>query len=91
MRLDITDILVNPVLGDGGGNGGEISGGADEAIFPDPGVDKVGEVAILEFVCQGGHIGDIGITAVLLHQLPQGGERDGAFEVDVEFYFGQGV
>jgi hypothetical protein len=26
-----------------------------------------------------------------LHELPQSGEGDGAFEVDVEFYFGQGV
>ena len=91
MGLDITNILISPVLGHGGGDGGEIGGGADEAIFPNPSVDKVREVAVLEFACQRCHIGDIGIAAVLLHQLPQGGEGDGAFEVDVEFYFGQGV
>ena len=76
-------------MGDGSGDGGEISGGADEAIFPDPSVDKLREVAVLEFACQGCHIGYIGVAAVLLHELPQGGEGDGAFEMDVEFYFGQ--
>ncbi len=91
MGLDITNILLSPVLGYCGGNSGEIGGGADKAIFPNPSVDKVREVAVLEFACQRCHIGDIGITAVLLHQLPQGGEGYGAFEVDVEFYFGQGV
>ena len=91
MGLDITNILLSPVLGHGGSDGGEIGGGANEAIFPNPCVDKVREVAVLEFACQRCHIGDIGITAVLLHQLPQGGEGDGAFEVDVELYFGQGV
>lgn len=91
MRLDITNILLSLVLGYGGGDGSEIGSGANEAIFPNPSVDKVREVAVLEFACQRCHIGYIGITAVLLHQLPQGVEGDGAFEVNVEFYFGQGV
>ena len=91
MRLDITDVLISPVLSHGGGDGSEIGGSANEAIFPDPGVDKVGEVTVLEFTCQGCHIGNLGVATVLLHQLPQGGEWNGAFEVDVELYFGQGV
>ena len=91
MGLDITNILISPILCDCGGDGSEIGGGADKAIFPDPSVDELGEVAVLEFASQRCHIGDIGIAAVLLHQLPQGGEGDGAFEVDVELYFGQGV
>ena len=83
--LGIDDVLLRERGRHGRGHGGPVIGRADEGQHPLPGLDEVGEVAVLEAGGHGLERGRVRI-AVGLHQRPQGSGRDGTLEVQVQLH-----
>lgn len=88
---NLTDRKLGKVGGDALGDKGEIIVFPEELILPRPGLNEVREIPEEKALLEGVEIGSCGIPMIFLNECPDGLERNGAFQVDVEFHLWQSI
>jgi hypothetical protein len=84
-HLGVANILVRHVPGREFGNVREIFVFAQELILPGPQLNELSKVLVFETPCEFCHVLNRWIAAILLDQIVQRVEGEGALKMDVQF------